>query len=271
MLPYQSPGVYKEDLYPVPASEFLTGVPVFLGSAEKGDLESVVKLTHWQQFTESFGKVLAGSYLSYAVRGFFENGGLLCYVIRLADASMSELERGLELQAPVEEIDLVCTPDIMTNASDVSSLQKKVLDQCAASGDRFALLDSMPAANSEKVLEQREQLAGQKNGALYYPWLLVPGLAKGEYVSVPPSGHVAGVYARTDRNTGVFKAPANEELKGVLDTETKITALEQDKLNPVSVNCIRSFKGRGIRVWGPEPWLENMRLNGGMSMSGGSF
>lgn len=250
MLPYQSPGVYKEDLYPVPASEFLTGVPVFLGSAEKGDLESVVKLTHWQQFTESFGKVLAGSYLSYAVRGFFENGGLLCYVIRLADASMSELERGLELQAPVEEIDLVCTPDIMTNASDVSSLQKKVLDQCAASGDRFALLDSMPAANSEKVLEQREQLAGQKNGALYYPWLLVPGLAKGEYVSVPPSGHVAGVYARTDRNTGVFKAPANEELKGVLDTETKITALEQDKLNPVSVNCIRSFKGRGIRVWG---------------------
>ncbi len=247
---YRSPGVYKEDVFPVPAAEFLTGVPVFLGTAEKGARKSVVKLTHWQQFAKSFGKALPGSYLAYAVRGFFENGGLLCYVIRLDNSSMSELERGLDLQASVEEIDLICAPDIMTNLFDAASLQKKVLDQCDISGDRFALLDSIPTANSEKVLGQRENLADGKNGALYYPWLLVPGWLKGEYVSVPPSGHVAGVYARTDMHIGVFKAPANEILKGVLDTETKIANLEQDKLNPQGVNCIRSFKGRGIRVWG---------------------
>lgn len=250
MQKYRSPGVYKEDIFPVPASGFLTGVPVFLGLAAKGAMNRVVKLTHWQQFEKSLGKAVPGSYLAYAVRGFFENGGSLCYVVRLDNLSMSELERGLNLQDFVEEIDLVCTPDIMTNLFDTSRLQKKVLDQCDKSGDRFAIIDSIPAANSDRVLEQRENLSDGKNGALYYPWLLVPGWSQGEYISVPPSGHVAGIYARTDKQTGVFKAPANVILKGVLDTETKINNLEQDKLNPQSVNCIRSFKGRGIRVWG---------------------
>lgn len=250
MQKYLSPGVYKEDIFPVPAGEFLTGVPVFLGLAEKGDMSTVVKLTHWQQFEKSFDKATPGSYLTYAVRGFFENDGSTCYVVRLDNLSMSELERGLNLQASVEEIDLVCVPDIMTNLFDASRLQKKVLEHCDKSGDRFAILDSIPDANSDKVLEQRENLSDGKNGALYYPWLLVPGRSKSEYISVPPSGHVAGVYARTDTRTGVFKAPANEILKGVLDTETKISNVEQNKLNPESVNCIRSFKGRGIRVWG---------------------
>lgn len=250
MQKYRSPGVYKEDIFPVPAAEFLTGVPVFLGLAEQGDMNSVVKLTHWQQFEESFGKAMSGSYLAYAVRGFFENGGSVCYVVRLDNSSMSELDRGLELQAFVKEIDLVCTPDIMTNPFDASRLQKRVLYHCDKSGDRFAILDSIPDANSDKVLEQREKLSDAKNGALYYPWLLVQGGSKEEFVSAPPSGHVAGVYARTDMHKGVFKAPANEILKGVLDTETEITNLEQDKLNPESVNCIRTFKGRGIRVWG---------------------
>ena len=250
MQKYRSPGVYKEDIFPVPAAEFLTGVPVFLGLAEQGDMNSVVKLTHWQQFEESFGKAMSGSYLAYAVRGFFENGGSVCYVVRLDNLSMSELDRGLELQAFVKEIDLVCMPDIMTNPFDASRLQKRVLDQCDKSGDRFAILDSIPYANSDKVLEQRGKLSDAKNGALYYPWLIVQGGSKKEFVSVPPSGHVAGVYARTDMHKGVFKAPANEILKGVLDTETEITNLEQDKLNPESVNCIRTFKGRGIRVWG---------------------
>ncbi len=250
MQTYRSPGVYKEDIFHVPADEFLTGVPVFLGLAEKGDMNTAVKLTHWQRFEKSFGRATPGSYLAYAVRGFFENDGLTCYVVRLDDLSMSELERGLNLQVSVEEIDLVCVPDIVTNLFDAYRLQKRVLEHCEKSGDRFAILDSIPDANSDKVLEQREALSDSRNGALYYPWLLVPGLLKSEYISIPPSGHLAGVYARTDTHTGVFKAPANEILKGVLDTETKISNVEQDKLNPESVNCIRSFRGRGIRVWG---------------------
>lgn len=249
MQKYRSPGIYKEDISPVPATGFLTGVPVFLGLAETGDGNSVVKLTHWQQFKKGFGKAVSGGYLAYAVRGFFENEGTLCYVVRLGDSSISELERGLNLQASVEEIDLVCTPDII-NCPDVYTLQKKVLDHCDECKDRFAILDSVPNASKDKVLEQRKNLSNGKNGAFYYPWLLVPKWSNSSYVAVPPSGHIAGVYTRTDMRSGVFKAPANEILKGVLDTETKINSMEQDQLNPEGINCIRSFKGRGIRVWG---------------------
>src|SRR5262249_23469464 len=98
------------------------------------------------------------------------------------------------------------------------------------------------------------------NGALYYPWLITSGTR-----AVPPCGHVAGIYGRSDAKRGVFKAPANEEIIGVLDLETQIDGGIQDNLNPERVNCLRAFPGRGIRVWGArtvgstpaddDPWL----------------
>ena len=101
-------------------------MPVFLGLAEKREKNSAsaIRLTHWQQFENNFGKVIPGSYLAYAVRGFFENGGTLCFVVRLDDISVSELARGMGLQASIEEIDLVCVPDIMKGFSAASELQQ---------------------------------------------------------------------------------------------------------------------------------------------------
>jgi phage tail sheath protein FI len=77
---------------------------------------------------------------------------------------------------------------------------------------------------------------------------------------VPPSGHVAGIYARSDQQRGIHKAPANEVLEGVLDLEVNLTDEQQGELNPEGVNCLRAFPGRGIRVWGArtlsgEPWV----------------
>jgi phage tail sheath protein FI len=69
-------------------------------------------------------------------------------------------------------------------------------------------------------------------------------------MAVPPSGHMAGLYAYTDNTRGVHKAPANEVIRGALEATTQITKGEQDTLNPIGVNCIRSFTGRGLRVWG---------------------
>ena len=69
-------------------------------------------------------------------------------------------------------------------------------------------------------------------------------------MAVPPSGHMAGIWARNDDERGVHKAPANEVVRGALEAATPITKGEQDMLNPIGVNCIRSFPGRGIRVWG---------------------
>ncbi|KJY40702.1 tail protein, partial [Streptomyces sp. NRRL B-1568] len=85
--------------------------------------------------------------------------------------------------------------------------------------------------------------------ALYYPWVKVPGV-DGVPRTVPPSGHLAGVWARTDAERGVFKAPANQSLRGVLDLPTLLTDDQNGELNDKGVNCLRVFPGRGLLVWG---------------------
>jgi hypothetical protein len=89
--------------------------------------------------------------------------------------------------------------------------------------------------------------------ALYYPWISVldPNSGNGaKKLSIPPSGHMAGIWARNDDTRGVWKAPANEVVRGALDVDVKVTKGEQDLLNPIGINCIRPFGLRGIRVWG---------------------
>ena len=97
--------------------------------------------------------------------------------------------------------------------------------------------------------------------ALYYPWIKVdnPVATNGadSELLVPPSGHVAGLWARVDGERGVHKAPANEVLRGVLDVEMPITDKEQGLLNPDGINCIRTFGTRGIRVWGARTLSSN--------------
>jgi len=105
----------------------------------------------------------------------------------------------------------------------------------------------------QQIKDWRMKEAGYdtKYGALYYPWIRIANpLGNGASIVVPPSGHLAGIYARSDTERGVHKAPANEVIRGVMAVETQITKSEQDILNPVGVNCIRAFPGRGIRVWG---------------------
>ncbi|HET7523555.1 MAG TPA: phage tail sheath subtilisin-like domain-containing protein, partial [Acidimicrobiales bacterium] len=89
-----------------------------------------------------------------------------------------------------------------------------------------------------------------KYAALYWPWVKVMDPATGTNVFVPPSGHMAGIWGRNDDTRGVHKAPANEVVRGAISLEINITKNEHDLLNPVGINCIRAFPGRGIRVWG---------------------
>lgn len=122
---------------------------------------------------------------------------------------------------------------------------------CARLGERMAILDSLPGGDGSAadVIAQRNLLA-EEEGALYYPWVRV---AKGPEQTdgyVPPCGHVAGVYSRTDTHTGVHKAPANEVLEGVLDLSVHLKDDDQGPLNDQGINCLRAFPGRGIRVWG---------------------
>ncbi|MDO8673624.1 MAG: phage tail sheath family protein [Dehalococcoidia bacterium] len=160
----------------------------------------------------------------------------------------------------VDEITMVCVPDLMSlyqagklDLEGVKAVQLAVLSHCELMKDRFAVLDCPPGFSPQQMLEWRQNVAGydSKYGAIYYPWIKVANpLGNGAGIMIPPSGHMAGVYARTDTERGVHKAPANEIVRGALSLEVQITKGEQDLLNPVGINCIRTFPGRGIRIWG---------------------
>ncbi|MGM1061239.1 phage tail sheath family protein [Saccharothrix sp. Mg75] len=159
----------------------------------------------------------------------------------------------------VEEITVVAVPDLMSSyqrgaitLESVKAVQLAVIAHCELMGNRLALLDPPPGLTPRQVKDWRLDDAGydSKYAALYYPWVKVFDPASDDHLHIPPSGHVAGVWARTDGTRGVHKAPANEVVRGAVALETQLTKAEQELLNPIGVNCVRSFPGRGIRVWG---------------------
>ena len=131
------------------------------------------------------------------------------------------------------------------------TVYQTMLDQCERLRDRVAIVDP-PAALQPKDVVLWRNIFNSRFGALYYPWLKVPDAPGQNDVSrqIPPSGHVAGIYARIDNEFGVHRPPANLPLEFVNDVAEEITALQQEELNPFDVNAIRSFNGRGIRIWG---------------------
>ena len=162
----------------------------------------------------------------------------------------------------IDDITMVACPDLMAayqagaiNREGVKAVQLALLAHCENMKDRVAILDPLPDLNAQDVKDWRMKEAGydSKYAALYYPWIQVanpnPGVG-GTSIFIPPSGHMAGIWARSDTERGVHKAPANEVVRGALGLQNQITKSEQDSLNPVGVNCIRAFPGRGIRVWG---------------------
>jgi phage tail sheath protein FI len=140
----------------------------------------------------------------------------------------------------------------MINEEQMRAVQTAIIGHCESMGDRIAILDAPQGLKPQEVKEWRVDTAryDSKYAALYYPWIKVSDPATNQIIAVPPSGHVAGIYARNDTTRGVHKAPANEVVRGAIDVEMQITKGEQDQLNPEGVNCIRAFPGRGIRVWG---------------------
>ncbi|HWE82034.1 MAG TPA: phage tail sheath subtilisin-like domain-containing protein, partial [Gaiellaceae bacterium] len=159
--------------------------------------------------------------------------------------------------AAVDEVTMVIVPDLMTFATNgddtgLRDLQGKMIAHCENMGDRMAILDAPPNMNPQDILDWRMNAAGydSKFAALYYPWLEVMDPITKRPLLVPPSGHVAGVWARTDGTRGVHKAPANEVTMGVNGLGFQVTAEEQGGLNQRGINCIRAFPGRGIRIWG---------------------
>jgi uncharacterized protein len=390
---YLTPGVYVEEVPSAskPIEGVGTSIAAFVGLAPGGPVNVPMRISNWTQFARIYGDqnepdngpFMPGSYLAHSVYGFFQNGGALCWIVRVgagdggtqrrmaalpaasdssleafraiakgdsdADISLNleeesgagpdatykltvsagdqtEVHEGLTLNkkvksylvtkvnaasklikleetgaslpedmripasgkyslaipavpvgdvkptefegdvakregigglAAIDEITMVCVPDLMTlaqNGSDVHlrDLQGKMIAHCENMGDRMAILDAPPNLLPQDILEWRMNTAGydSKFATLYYPWLEVMDPLTNQPMYVPPSGHVAGVWCRTDATRGVHKAPANEVVLGVNGLGFQVTQEEQGGLNKVGINCIRSFPGRGIRIWG---------------------
>jgi phage tail sheath protein FI len=140
----------------------------------------------------------------------------------------------------------------MPRALEPLRLYQAMIEQCVRLRDRVALLDTPRVLRGAGPLLAWRQRFSTRFAALYYPWLNVPDAlnALGGTRAVPPCGHVAGVYARIDNQYGVQRPPANAELSFATSPVENVDANAQENLNPYDINCLRSFPGQGIRVWG---------------------
>jgi len=265
-----------------------TSTAAFVGVTPNPDARpnEAVAINNWMQFVRQFApEGTVSTPLSQAVYGFFLNGGRRCFVVNVGAgqpvAGGGRERRGLDVLKTVDEVAIVAIPGYYDAGSWDAALQ-----HCEEMKDRVAILDSPPEVRDLALLTQLGTVApprpkGRKEGAaegteeggaaaagggarprtsdggygaFYYPWILVRDPLplpdnRSAYAYVPPSGHLAGIYARTDAARGVYKAPANEVVVGALDLAYQVTRDEQGELNQNGVNCIRMFQ-RDIRVWG---------------------
>ena len=179
-------------------------------------------------------------------------------------AGSESARSGINGLAVAEDVTIVVVPDLVTAATKEDgsldyglwkAVQTALISHCEQHGNRMAILDAPPGMTPQQVREWRsaDAMYDSAFAALYYPWIKVEnpiGTNGDAEVYIPPSGHIAGVWARTDESRGVWKAPANDTIRGCLDLEYATTQNEQAVLNPIGINCIRPFGTRGIRIWG---------------------
>ena len=164
------------------------------------------------------------------------------------------VKSGLRSLEDLEEISIVAAPGYSHTWNDerrpkILAISQNIITHCEIMRYRVAALDSPDNQSLSGVREYRA-LLDTTYAALYYPWIRINDPVSERVISLPPSGFVTGIYARNDIQIGVHKAPANEVVRGAIGLETLINKGQQDVLNPLGINCIRFFEGRGIRVWG---------------------
>ncbi|HEX8275581.1 MAG TPA: phage tail sheath subtilisin-like domain-containing protein [Longimicrobiaceae bacterium] len=170
----------------------------------------------------------------------------------------SKKATGLEALGEVDDIAIVATPDASTLANDdeIALATDNVITHATRLRYRIAVVDGPPESSMNEIRRFRGRF-DSKYAALYHPWIVtldpLERAAQGappRKLLLPPSGFVCGIYARTDIERGVHKAPANEVVRGLTSFEININKPRQDVLNPEGINALRFFEGRGSRVWG---------------------
>jgi phage tail sheath protein FI len=262
MVSFLMPGVYIEEISArqKPIEGLATSITAFIGlnsSATNSDYRRPI--ASYQDFTAIFGecsdmqsngKVTLLNYLGYAVQSFFENGGRKCYVAAVPRLNVNAYREALESLQTIDEICLIAAPGYSALAeADASQVSQLLVDHAEKRHYCFALLDSPPNASNQQLLHARQAIHSA-NAALYTPWLIVNDSRRDKDILIPPSGAVAGVLARVDMNYGVWKAPSNDEIRGIIGFERYIDHIEQSELAPRGINVLRNVTARGYRIWG---------------------
>jgi phage tail sheath protein FI len=276
---YLAPDVYIEEVAggARPIQAVGTSTAGFVGEAPdaRARLDEAVAINNWSQFVREFAPEGSSSTnLSHAVYGFFQNGGSRCYVVNVGKGALTgtgKKRAGLDILEAVDEIAIVAAPGYTDAVS-----YEAVIAHCENMSDRVGILDApldvpdisaLTKVGTAKTTKSSTKSEGdadtttnadglrprQSDGgyaAFYYPWIVVRDPLGDDLVNVPPSGHLAGIWARSDASRGVHKAPANEPIRGALNLTYNLTRAEQGELNQNGVNCIRFFANEGIRVWG---------------------
>lgn len=273
-----------------------TSTAGFVGVApDRGaHVQELVAVEGWPRFVDTFADVdePEPTPLALAVQGFFENGGSRLHVVNLGSesAEITGTRQGLSLFEAVDELAIVAAP----GRTDIASYQA-LIGHCEKMEDRVAILDGPAEVDRIERLTEvaTAELTGRQGrsrrqepgdgepassddgdderspspsdglrapnstyAAFYFPHLVVGDPFGRGNVSAPCSGHLAGIYARTDATRGVHKAPANEPVHGALNLTYRVTRDEQGVLNPQGVNCLRYFPAEGIKVWGARTLAE---------------
>lgn len=274
---YRTPGVYVKEVSRgnKPIESVGTSVCAFIGESAKGPVNEVHTISNWSEYTRLFGGFEDAPHLAHAVYGWFLNGGGLCYVNNVGGGAPAKAPAKSDKAAPkqkdsgdavarligkdegpgkrsglhafdhIEEISLVAAPGFVSKEA-----HEALIAHCENEErrDRFAILDG--PEELEGGLQKLYRPRDTSYAAYYWPWIEVYDPTQKKNIAIPPSGHIAGVYSRTDSDRGVHKAPANEIVRGAVGLKYSLSRGEQGILNPRGVNVVRDFGDRGLRIWG---------------------
>lgn len=178
------------------------------------------------------------------------NDGEFPLALDYAGESDEQGPTGFAALENVEDISIVATPAAVIDLSQHQAIAVEIEKHCVKMRYRFGLIDSPQDASLGEIQAFRNNFDNSRL-ALYAPWVIAsdPTGAQ-DNIAIPPSGFIAGIYARTDVDRGVHKAPANTPVLGALRFAQNINKFQQELLNPKGINCLRSFSGRGHQVWG---------------------
>jgi hypothetical protein len=293
---YTFPGLYMEEVStgarPIQAVNMSTAAFVGQAPDASAHLNQATPINNWSQFVKEFVPPDGGTStpLSHAVAGFFFNGGSRCYIINMpAGDSIAGMEKprrtGLKLLQEIDEVSIIAAPgctdagshDALISFAEGSNNCMAICDPPleVPDTDLLKIVATAPAskkndrsndapgagpANPSPPTGLRPRVSAKGCGTFYFPCIIVADALspKGELVAVHPSGHMAGIWARTDAELGCHKAPAGVGLspRGVFNLTYRVTNEEQGGLNSAGVNVIRFFSREGHTVWGARTLAE---------------